>query len=134
MGARWIKLAVFYLVFGIAVGLFMSATLQLNWGSAHAHVNLVGFATTAIFGVIYSLYPGAANNNLGKMHFWLHNLGVPVFLLSAFLVQVPGMLDTAHIFTYLGGGAFGIGTILFIVNAFTNINEKTVIQTKDKAS
>lgn len=127
MGANWIKLSILYLVFGICVGLFMSMTLQLNWGSAHAHVNLVGFATTAIFGVIYSIYTGAANNSLGKAHFWLHNLGVPVFLLSAFLVQIPGMLDTAHIFTYLGGGAFGLGVIVFIVNALKNINESTMI-------
>ena len=118
-------------MFGIAVGLFMSATLALKWGSAHAHVNLVGFAMTAIFGVIYSIYPKAAKNSLGKAHFWLHNIGAPVFLLSAFLVQVPGMLDTAHIFTYLGGGAFGLGTIIFIFNAFKNINESTVIGSRN---
>lgn len=125
-GAIWIKLAVLYLIFGLCVGLFMSMTLKLQWGSAHAHVNLVGFATTAIFGVIYSLYPRAAINSLGKAHFWLHQLGVPVFLLSAFIVQVPGMLDTAHIFTYLGGGAFLLGNILFIINAFKNINESNI--------
>lgn len=128
MGARWIKLAVIYLIIGICVGLFMSMTLQLKWGSAHAHVNLVGFATTAIFGIIYSIYPGAATNTLGKWHFWLHNIGVPVFLISAFLVQVPGMLDTAHIFTYAGGGAFGLGVILFIVNSLSNINESTMFK------
>lgn len=131
MGAKWIKLAVLYLIFGIGVGLFMSMTLQLNWGSAHAHVNLVGFATTAIFGVIYSVYPQAAKNSLGKAHFWLHHIGVPIFLLSAFLVQVPGMLDTAHIFTYFGGGAFGLGIILFIFNAFKNINASTVFKNGD---
>lgn len=128
MGARWIKLAVIYLIIGICVGLFMSMTLQLKWGSAHAHVNLVGFATTAIFGIIYSIYPGAATNTLGKWHFWLHNIGVPVFLISTFLVQVPGMLDTAHIFTYAGGGAFGLGVILFIVNSLSNINESTMFK------
>lgn len=127
MGARWIKLAVLYLVFGIGVGLFMSMTLQLNWASAHAHVNLVGFATTAIFGLVYSVYPGAAKNTLGQWHFWLHNLGVPVFLVSTFLVQVSGMLDVAHIFTYAGGGAFGLGVILFIVNALSNLNDSTII-------
>lgn len=132
VGAKWIKLAVIYLIFGIAVGLFMSATLELRWGSAHAHVNLVGFATTAIFGVIYSVYPGAANNSMGRSHFWLHNLGIPIFLLSAFLVQVPGMLGFAHIFTYLGGGAFGLGVLVFIVNALQNINESTIIGGKDE--
>lgn len=134
MGARWIKLAVIYLVIGISVGLFMSIALDLRWGSAHAHVNLVGFATTAIFGVIYSVYPGAARNTLGKLHFWLHNIGVPIFLVSTFLVQVSGMLDTAHIFTYLGGGAFGIGVIVFIVNSLTNINDSTIISNKDKVA
>lgn len=128
MGARWIKLAVIYLIIGICVGLFMSMTLQLKWASAHAHVNLVGFATTAIFGIIYSIYPGAATNTLGKWNFWLHNIGVPVFLISTFLVQVPGMLDTAHIFTYAGGGAFGLGVILFIVNSLSNINESTMFK------
>jgi len=128
MGARWIRLSVLYLIFGIAVGLFMSMTLQLNWGSAHAHVNLVGFATTAIFGVIYSIYPGAATSTLGITHFWLHNIGVPFFLLSTFLVQVPGMLDIAHIFTYAGGGAFGLGVLAFIFNSFTNINDQTIIK------
>lgn len=131
MGAKWIKLAVLYLVIGICVGLFMSYTLHLKWGSAHAHTNLVGFTTTAIFGVIYSLYPGAANNTLGKTHFWLHNIGVPIFLIGAYLVQVKDMLDTAHIFVYLGGGAFGLGVILFIVNAFKNINETTLIGNKN---
>lgn len=128
MGAKWIKLSVLYLVLGIGVGLFMSLTLKLNWGSAHAHVNLVGFATTAIFGIIYSIYPSASKNSLGKVHFWLHHLGVPVFLLSVFLVQVPGMLDTAHILTYLGGGAFGLGVIVFIINALKNIDESSVMK------
>lgn len=64
---------------------------------------------------------------LGKMHFWLHNLGIPFFLLSTFLVRLSGMLDTAHIFTYLDGGAFGIVVILFIVNSLTNNNESTII-------
>jgi hypothetical protein len=132
MGARWIKLAVLYLVIGIGVGLFMSSTLQLNWASAHAHVNLVGFVVTAMFGVIYSVYPGAGNNALGKLHFWLHNIGVPIFLVSTFLVQVPNLLDTAHIFTFLGGGAFGVGVILFIVNAFQNINESTLTDSSEK--
>lgn len=113
-------------MFGIAVGLFMSSSLDLKWSSSHGHVNLVGFALTAIFGVIYSIYPKAAKNSLGKAHFWLHHIGTPIFLLSAFFVQVPELFDTAHIFTYLGGGALGLGAIFFVFNAFKNFNDATV--------
>ncbi|MED3662103.1 cytochrome-c oxidase [Ureibacillus sp. FSL K6-8385] len=124
-GAIWIRLAALYLIIGVLVGLFMSYTLDLQWDSAHAHVNLVGFASTALFGVIYSVYPKAAVNSTGKVHFWLHNLGIPIFLISAFLVQVDNLLDAAHILTYIGGGAFFLGTLFFAYNAFQYINDSS---------
>ena len=31
MGAKWIKLSVLYLAIGIGFGLFMHATVQLQW-------------------------------------------------------------------------------------------------------
>lgn len=134
MGPRWIKIAALYLVFGIAVGIFMSSALQLQWASAHAHVNLVGWATTAIIGIVYCIYPDAGNNTLGKWHFWLHNIGIPFFLLSTFLVQVPNMLGFAHIFTFGGAGLFGIGLIVFIINLFKNVNESAIKGSNTKAS
>ena len=69
MGPWWIRIAALYLIFGISVGIFMSSTLALNWASAHAHVNLAGWATTGLIGVIYSVFPNAGNNRLGKIHF-----------------------------------------------------------------
>lgn len=123
MGAKWIKIAVIYFILGIGLGLFMSATLQLHWGAAHAHVNLAGWASIGIIGLIYTAYPRAGNSTLGKWHFWLYNLGMPVLLLSMFMVQFPGMLSFAHIFTFTGGGAVALGVILFIINVFINVHE-----------
>lgn len=134
LGPRWIKIAALYLLFGIGVGIFMSSTFQLNWASAHAHVNLAGWATTAIMGVVYCIYPNAGNNTLGKWHFWLHHIGLPFFLLSTFLVQVPGMLGIAHVFTFGGAGLFGLGLIIFIVNLFINVSETASASSSKKAS
>lgn len=123
MGHKWIKIAALYLVIGIGVGIFMSSTLQLNWAAGHAHVNLVGWSTTAIMGLVYCVFPVAGNSALGKWHFWLHHIGLPFFLLSTFLVQVPEMLNIAHIFTYGGAGMIGAGLLVFIVNLFKNVHE-----------
>ena len=127
MGPWWSRIAALYLIFGISVGIFMSSTLALNWASAHAHVNLAGWATTGLIGVIYSVFPNAGNNRLGKIHFWLHQIGLPLFLLSTFLVQVPNMLETAHLLTFTGAGLFGLGLILFLINLFVNVREADAV-------
>lgn len=123
MGAKWIKIAVIYFILGIAIGLFMSSTLQLQWAAAHAHVNLAGWASVGIIGVIYSVYPKAGNSVLGKWSFWLYNLGLPVLLLSMFMVQIPNMLSVAHIFTYTGGTAVALGVIVIIINVYKNVHQ-----------
>src|SRR5699024_4908847 len=126
MGAKWIKLAVLYFGIGIAGGLFMSASLQLHWAAAHAHVSLVGCAARAIIGLLYDVYPKAGNNALRKWTFWLYNIGLPILLISMFMVQFPGAIAFAHIFTFSGGGALALGIVLFIVNVFINVHEEDV--------
>ncbi|MBY7141639.1 cbb3-type cytochrome c oxidase subunit I [Virgibacillus sp. NKC19-3] len=123
MGAKWIKISVIYFILGIAMGLFMSATLQLNWAAAHAHVNLIGWASTAIIGLVYTAYPRAGSSTLGKWQFWLYNLGLPILLISMILVQIQGLLEFAHILTFIGGFALALGIILFIINVFTHVHE-----------
>lgn len=126
MGARWIKLAVLYFILGIAMGMFMSATIQLQWAAAHAHVNLAGWASTAIIGLIYTVYPKAGTSKLGQWTFWLYNIGLPFLLFSMFMVQFPSMVGFSHIFTFSGGGALALGIILFIVNVFINVHDTDV--------
>ncbi len=123
MGAKWIKLAVLYFIIGIALGLFMSATIQLHWAAAHAHVNLVGWASTAIIGLVYTVYPKAGTSMLGKWTFWLYNIGLPILLASMFMVQIPGAIGFAHTFTFSGGGALALAIILFAVNVFMNVHD-----------
>src|SRR5699024_12337763 len=87
MGAKWIKVSVLYLLLGVGFGLYMHATEQLEWGATHAHINVVGWLTTVAVGVIYSIYPQAGNSALGKLQFWLYNLGLPILLIGMLIIQ-----------------------------------------------
>ena len=40
----------------------------------HAHINLLGWTTTALAGLIYSVFPKARARVLARVHFWLMNL------------------------------------------------------------
>ncbi|WP_245307915.1 hypothetical protein [Hoeflea sp. IMCC20628] len=61
---------------------------------AHAHLNLVGWVTMALFGLYYTLTPSAAATGLAKIHLGLAVAGV--------VVMVPGIAMV------LKGGGDGI--------------------------
>jgi cbb3-type cytochrome oxidase subunit 1 len=86
MGLNFIRIAVIYLVIGTSLGIAMGISQRFTLIPVHAHVLLLGWATLAIAGVVYHLYPVAANTRLARIHFWLHNLGLPVFMVALALM------------------------------------------------
>lgn len=119
MGIRFIKIAVIYLVLGIALGMFMSMSHQFNLTGVHAHINLAGWVSMAVAGIIYYLFPAAGESTLGKIHFWLHNLGLPVMMLGVALISY-GKTEFEGIIP-IGAIALTLGILLFAVNIFKNV-------------
>lgn len=130
MGAKWIKVSVLYFLLGVGFGLYMHATVQLEWGATHAHINVVGWLTTVTVGVIYSIYPQAGNSALGKLQFWLYNLGLPILLIGMLIIQpVLGVsVVLVDIFVWAGGIALALSILLFIVNVFQHVHQSTDVQ------
>ena len=129
MGARWMKIAVLYFLLGVGFGLYMHATAQLQWGATHAHINVVGWLTTAAIGAIYSIYPNAGNSMLGKVHFWLYNIGLPFLLFGMWAIYagLPGIV--IQIVVWGGGGSLALSIVAFIVNVFKNVHAPTTVRT-----
>jgi len=74
--ALWFFLsAVVYVSLGMAFGIWMSASGDHMLAPAHAHLNLVGWVTMALFGVYYHLVP-SAQGQLARLHFALATVGV----------------------------------------------------------
>lgn len=67
---NFFKLAVVFLILGILMGLQMSISGEHNVIGAHAHTNLVGWVTMALFGGYYALNPAKAGTKLARIHFW----------------------------------------------------------------
>lgn len=69
---RWfLRLAVLYGIAGIALGLFMAGSGDHAMHPVHAHLNLLGWVTMALFGLYYRAHPAAAASKLATAHFWL---------------------------------------------------------------
>lgn len=75
--------AVLCVLVGMGWGIQMAISQDHRLGGAHAHLNLVGWTTMALFGLYYHVTPQAAANWLAKLHAGTAILGV--------LVMVPGI-------------------------------------------
>jgi cbb3-type cytochrome oxidase subunit 1 len=119
MSVRFLKTAVVYFVLAIAVGVYMGATHQLAQVPVHAHLNLLGWVSMALFALIYHAHPAAGTTKLARWHFWIHQLGLPALMVAVWMVHagntaadpVAGVLS---IFV-------AIGIVLFAVNVWRTI-------------
>ena len=121
MARIWLKIAVLYLLAGSTFGLIMGLTHQFQFAPVHAHANLLGWATLALAGVIYWLCPRAGGHWLGLAHFWLQNLGLPVFVVGLFFLYAGH--PAAEPVVALGAVVALLGIVCFAVNLFVNLKK-----------
>ena len=119
MGIRLIKIAGVYFVIAILMGMYMSMSHQFQLRGVHTHLNLVGWVSMALAGILYHLFPAAAESRLAKIHFWLHILALPVMMLGVAFLSY-GRTEFAGIIP-IGAIPLIIGLILFVVNLFRNV-------------
>lgn len=126
-GAIWIKLAVVYLIVGIGLGIAMGSTQNFLLRPVHAHLNLLGWTTLALAGIVYTLFPQAGQSRLAKVHFWMHNLSLPVMMGSLTAVLL-GRMEVVPVLAASEIVAAG-GVLVFACNIFMNLKTQAVAAT-----
>jgi len=116
MGFRLLKIAAVYLLVGVSMGLYMGITHQF---ALHAHINLLGWASLALAGLIYVQFPQAAKTRLAQIHFWMHNVSLPVLMVAlAFLLS--GNEAFAPV-VGIASIATATGLAIFVINICVNV-------------
>jgi hypothetical protein len=120
-GIIWIKLAVLYLILGISIGIAMGASQNFTLRPVHAHINLLGWTTMALAGLIYSVFPKAGESWLARLHFWLLNLALPVMMgaLSMLLLGHVAIAPVLAISEIIGA----LAILAFAANLFLNLKQ-----------
>lgn len=69
---RWfILIGLLYGIFGFALGIWVGINERFDQAHLHAHINLIGFASMALFGLLYRAFPALAESKLAPAHFLL---------------------------------------------------------------
>lgn len=121
-GVTWLKLAVVYLLIGVALGIAMGASEDFTLRPVHAHINLLGWATMALAGLVYSVFPAAGTSRLARIHFWLNNISLPLMAIALTLVLL-GQRDVIPVLAVAEILA-AIGIICFAANIFVNLQKE----------
>ena len=123
MSIRLIRIAALYLAVGATMGIVMGIKHQFSLAPVHAHINLLGWASLAIMGVIYKFYPAAAETRLARIHFWMHNIALPVFMVGL------GFGLSGHeefmILVNIGATAVFVAILMFVVNIWLTVRPDT---------
>jgi hypothetical protein len=101
----FLLLATILLICGAVLGIGMGMREDFQLVPVHAHLNLAGFASLALFGLTYRAYPELAATGLARYHFFVSataSVLLPIGIGLAVLRSSPGLAIVASMLWLLG--------------------------------
>ncbi len=86
MDRKYVSTALGYAILGLALGIFMAAFKDHGQLVTHAHIMLLGFVVSFIYGLCHKLWLHNISTRLATVQFYLHQLGSAALLLGLFLL------------------------------------------------
>jgi len=104
----FLRVAVLYVVAGMGLGIFMGISEDHSMMPAHAHINLVGWVSMALYALVYRVWPEVAESAAAWTHFWLANVGTLTLVIgvSGITVGYPESFE----------GVVAVGSILTLLS------------------
>jgi hypothetical protein len=74
--------AICYAILGIALGIWMGINQDFAPRHIHAHINLLGWTSLALYGLVHRAWPELRLHPLARLQFWTAMAGTPIFLIG----------------------------------------------------
>ena len=117
---KFLLLAAIMLTAGVTLGVVMGIRHDFSLAPVHAHVNLVGWTSLALFGIVYKLYPEMARSRLAALHFILAAPAAVMFPAGIALA----MLYDQPLVAIVAALLWLAGTILFLVQMIALVHRQ----------
>ena len=101
----FLVLAALCLVVGVSMGVFMGASHDFTLMPVHAHLNLLGLTSLALFGLVHRAYPQLGSFRSAKLHLALcapSAVLLPAGIAVAVLTEQPGLAIAASLLWLAG--------------------------------
>lgn len=104
---KYLLCAMVYIVIGMGLGVYMGASHDHSLFVAHAHILLVGFVVSFIYGTIHKLWLHQVSSGLATAQFLLHQIAA-VIMLTGLVLLFGGIVPEATIGPVLGLSSVGV--------------------------
>lgn len=85
MDKKFVLTALGYAIIGLSLGIFMAASKDHGQLVTHAHIMLIGFVVSFIYGLCHKLWLNNCVNKLSLAQFYIHQVGTVGIVVGLFL-------------------------------------------------
>ncbi len=86
MDRKFILTSLIYAIAGLALGIFMAASKDHSHLVTHAHILLIGFVVSFIYGLCHKLWLNNLISKLSVAQFYIHQIGTLGVVIGLFLL------------------------------------------------
>jgi hypothetical protein len=122
---RLIRTSVVFFVLGVGLGIYMGAMHDFRFAHVHVHVNLLGWVALGLIGLIYAVHPRLQQTWLAHAHYWLHTVGLVLFMGGFAWGSATGQFQMAPVAA--GSTMVALGVVLLAVNVFSRLRSPDVV-------
>ena len=100
-----------WVIAGMIYGAWLGASHHNNFANSHAHINLLGFVTSVLFGMLFWAFPAMAKSRADMWQFLVYEVGVALLIIGKIMVDADG---TETLFLQIGSILTIIATVMML--------------------
>ena len=85
MDRKFVLTSLGYAIIGLALGIFMAASKDHGHLVTHAHIMLIGFVVSFIYGLCHKLWLDNSTTKLAMAQYYIHQIGTLGVVIGLFL-------------------------------------------------
>ncbi|MEM7209762.1 MAG: TonB-dependent receptor [Pseudomonadota bacterium] len=114
MDKKFLVTSFVYAIVGLVLGIYMAASKDHSQFVTHAHIMLVGFLLSFIYGVCQKLWLGNPSGGVAQLQFYVHHASSVVLLIGLYLM-FAGKFNAQSLGPVLGISSIGVLSGLLIM-------------------
>jgi cbb3-type cytochrome oxidase subunit 1 len=114
---QFLLLGTVMLIAGVTLGIVMGVREDFQLVPVHAHINLVGWVSLMLFGLVYRAYPELAQRKLARLHLLLAACAAVLFPIGIALA----VLRASHGLAIFASLLWLVGCIVFLLQLLSLI-------------
>ena len=121
VSAAFFATGALFLAGGMIWGMYMGAHEDFMLATAHAHLNLLGWVTAALYGTFYALTRETMSVRLAWLNYILSTVGVVVMIPALSMQLTTNDIPKWNPFVVAGSAIVFLGLLTFVISALREV-------------